>query len=199
MACAEVLCAWVGWTSGNGTWCAAACGVVAGSRCRCGAVGCLWRRAVCGCLPAMRLPALESGRGSGRAIVGRARDDRHGWRFPTCPVWLRWTMTGWSSRGCDSLTREPITCELCGGRTGRWAPSLTLGSATSPYWIQERRVAPLGADRCVLLERQGGPAGGVPPGMRGWTGSDAGRCDGAGRPVRSRRRTSTVWTMGCMS
>ena len=94
---------------------------------------------------------------------------------------------------------RPITCELCGGRTGRWAPSSTLGSAT--------------------MTANGSRSGAWHPWARigacWWSGSRTSEWCAAGHassglsvtlddatklvwPVRVLRRTCTVWTMGCM-
>ena len=62
-------------------------------------------------------------------------------------------MTGWSWRGCET---DPKTNHMRAVRRsdGSLGPIVDTGFSNRAFWIQERRVAPLGADRCVLLERQ---------------------------------------------
>ena len=102
--------------------------------------------------PAMRLPAMDLGvdlaaLSWGEPVtidwVGRPRlpsvaaldDDR------LVVAWMR----------CESKTNHIRAVRRLGRSRG---PVVDTGFRNEPYWIQERRVAPLGADRCVLLERQ---------------------------------------------
>ena len=86
-----------------------------------------------------------SGRGSGRAVVGRACDDRHGWLIPACRVWLRWTMTGWSWRGCDtSQDQSHASCAAVGRVAGphrrHWVQQLSPTGSRSGAWHPWARI-----------------------------------------------------------